>query len=57
MLTNYRSKSTIVEFSNNILSGEKAIASQNGGEIIEKFNINNIINNLEKDKTRNYCQI
>jgi DNA helicase-4 len=51
MLTNYRSKSTIVEFSNNILSGEKAIASQNGGEIINKFNINDVINNLAKDKT------
>ncbi|MEA3315271.1 MAG: UvrD-helicase domain-containing protein, partial [Campylobacterota bacterium] len=33
MLTNYRSCKNIVEFSNNILDGEKSISNKDGGEI------------------------
>ncbi len=50
MNTNYRSKSAIVEFGNNLFeTGEKANSSQIGGQVVEIKNIDEVLSSISKD--------
>jgi len=51
MNTNYRSKSAIVEFGNNLFeTGEKAKSSQIGGQVIEIKNLDEVLSSISKDR-------